>query len=111
MSDIFNEDQPLYTKLSKWPDQSLLIRIALCTRALLSGGSVDVKLTRAVRDTAMQILMQRLTTMRQALRAYDDAMTVCWGSLEGIPPEHSEALRIWSMVQTTLKETGHAPSP
>jgi hypothetical protein len=97
MTDFFDN-------LSKWDEAALLDRIVVWDRWLEAGIAWDAKATKAARDTAIQILMQRLTTMREALKDIADRFDV-------LDCELTQAERTArDIARTALKETSHAPS-
>ena len=94
-----------HDNLSKWNEAALLDRIVVWDRWLEASIAIDAKATKATRDTAIQILMQRLTTMREALGDIESmTMSQCLTTM-------GMAERMRDVARTALKETSHAPSP
>jgi hypothetical protein len=47
-------------------------------------------------------LFRAAPAMLKALRAYDDAMTACWGAPEYLPDGNPDAARCWPMARAAI---------
>jgi len=76
---------------------------AATLRVLLAAAGATI----AARNEAIRQLKAERDALMEALKAYDDAMTACWGAPEYLPDGNPDAARCWPMARAAIaKATG-----
>jgi hypothetical protein len=53
----------------------------------------------------LRALVDERDALMEALKAYDDAMTSCWGAPEYLPDGNPDAARCWPMARAAIAKT------